>query len=764
VSAAAGTLGRRAPARVGGAASAPVAAARPVSLWAELSLFAALAFIGMLQWARLVEPSSTGRQLLALGVACAAGAALRGIGHLRRSRSRTLLATVAALAGICGALLAAGLPAELLLPGHWDELRAEIRAGMGGIEQTGLPYSGPEEWVRLTLVLGAPALVAVAAGLGFWPARRPAAMRVAALCVLLATFGVGATLDNPGVEVLWGVALLVLSAAWLWIARLEPARRPSALAVALGVGILAVPLAARLNAPAWWDYESWSWFGAERSVRFQWNHEYGPLDWPREGTTLMGVETDTPMYWKASVLDRFDGYSWSRAVPGDVTAEAELMARAQIPGGSGLENRHPEWVEAAKFEVAALSSDLVIGAGVTRVVEGAGRSLASGDGTLLHVGPALERGDEYSIVAYVPQPSPGQLRRAPVADSERRFAGSTLVGVPTSIGDPAVETIAMPLWGERGPAERRTVLASQYADAYRLAREWTADARTPYDAVRAIEGNLRREFSYTPSVPESTFPLVSFLFEDQAGYCQQFAGSMGLMLRLLGIPSRVVSGFAPGAPNSEGVYEVRDFDAHSWVEVYFRGIGWVTFDPTPGVAPAGSQRLGGGGFTAFRGAAPNPVLEQSAQGFRRGDGSAGAQDPAAESGGGAWGVVGLGLLGAASVASIAFAAVAWRRRRALLAGERTEAQVSELSEALRRFGWKVGPRTTLLAIERRAARPGQRVLRRYAAALREHRYAAAGSPPSPGDRRALRRALGAGGLGRRIRALLAIPPGGPART
>ena len=62
---------------------------------------------------------------------------------------------------------------------------------------------------------------------------------------------------------------------------------------------------------------------------------------------------------------------------------------------------------------------------------------------------------------------------------------------------------------------------------------------------------------------------------------------MALMLRMSGIPARVVSGFSPGSFNRDtGEYRVRDLDAHSWVEVYFPDIGWVTFDPTPAAAPA----------------------------------------------------------------------------------------------------------------------------------------------------------------------------------
>jgi hypothetical protein len=302
-----------------------------------------------------------------------------------------LLALTAAAATAIAALLVAGLPGELLRPGPWGELRDQIRGGMGGIEQARLPYDGADPWIRLTLVLGAPALVAVAGALAFWPARNRAWLRAAALAVLLITYGVAATLDNPGAEAFWGIVLLALSVAWLWVPQLEPRRRGPAIALAVAAGVLALPLTARLNAEAWWDYESWSWFGAKRTVSFQWNHDYGPLDWPRDGTTLMTVETSTPLYWKASVLDRFDGYSWQRAAAGDSASIAELRARGATPG-EGLERSHPGWISDATFELRALTTDLVIGAGVTEAVNGIDGTLASVDGTLTHVGAPLERG------------------------------------------------------------------------------------------------------------------------------------------------------------------------------------------------------------------------------------------------------------------------------------------------------------------------------------------------------------------------------------
>jgi transglutaminase-like putative cysteine protease len=763
-------VSERAPAALPTLSRSPTRASgdQPLSLLIELPLFLALAGFAMALWARLVEPSSADRMALALGVVCVGAIALRLLARRRPSTLTTLLAIATAAAAAIAALLAAGLPAHLLSPANWDELREQIRGGMGGIEQAQLPYGGADPWVRLTLVLGAPAMIAAAGALAFWPARNRGRLRAAALGVLLACYGVAATLDNPGAEAFWGIVLLGLSVAWLWVVRLPAGRRAPAVSVALAAGVLALPLVAKLNAPAWWDYENWSWFGAERTVSFEWNHDYGPLDWPRDGTTLMTVETDTPLYWKASVLDRFDGYRWQRAAPGDAAATAELRARAAIPG-AGLERRHPGWVAAASFEFRALTSDVVIGAGITDSVDGIEGTLESDDGTLTHIGAPLERGEQYSIVSYVPQPTSEQLRDAPVARSTRRFGGSTLLGLPasSSTAEPATSTglaISMPLWGKPDPQATSSLLGSPYADTYRLALRWVGDARTPYDAVRAIEGHLRRDYGYSPSVPEHAYPLPAFLFADHAGYCQQFAGTMALMLRMVGIPTRVVSGFAPGSLNtSTGAFEVHDFDAHSWVEVYFRGIGWVTFDPTPGAAPAESQRLGGEFATAFRGPAPNPTtLEPNGGG--RPELKASEAAVVENGGGGPWAVVAIGVLAALATAALAAAALAWRRRRRLVSGEDVEVQISELRAALLRVGWKLGPRTTLLAIERRATGAARAAIRGYAAGLREYRYGAQPcAPPGPAERRALRGALAEGGLGRRLRALLAIPPGGPAR-
>jgi len=120
-----------------------------------------------------------------------------------------------------------------------------------------------------------------------------------------------------------------------------------------------------------------------------------------------------------------------------------------------------------------------------------------------------------------------------------------------------------------------------------LARQVTASAKTPYDLARAIEGYLRSRFGYTLNLAgkPGDDPLANFLFVTRAGHCEYFASAMTILLRTLGIPAREVNGFLPGEYNDlAGDYIVRASDAHSWVEVYFPGNGWVTFDPTPAAA------------------------------------------------------------------------------------------------------------------------------------------------------------------------------------
>ena len=119
----------------------------------------------------------------------------------------------------------------------------------------------------------------------------------------------------------------------------------------------------------------------------------------------------------------------------------------------------------------------------------------------------------------------------------------------------------------------------------KLAEDITAPATNNFDKAVAVERYLRTRFGYTLDLPRSAQrdPLANFLFERKKGHCEYFASSMAVMLRTLRIPSRIITGVRGGEFNDlTGQYVVRASNAHSWVEAYFPGYGWVSFDPTPG--------------------------------------------------------------------------------------------------------------------------------------------------------------------------------------
>jgi len=227
-------------------------------------------------------------------------------------------------------------------------------------------------------------------------------------------------------------------------------------------------------------------------------------------------------------------------------------------------------------------------------------------------------------------------------------------------------------------------------------------------------------------------------------------------LRMDGIPARVAAGFAPGIPDpNTKEYRVRDLDAHSWVEVWFDGIGWVPFDPTPSLSPASAQASGDRLPSAAVGGHESAKDTGAGHKARPADVAGGAGRP---SGTRPWLVL-LAVLGIplAGIASLWLAAIA-RARRVRRAGEDPELQ--ELSYALERLGYPIPPGTTLLELERRlgvTAGPGAA---RYARALRQRRFASrARALPVRLDRRALRRGLGEGrGPIVKLRALLVLPP------
>ena len=746
--------------------------AEPDSPLLRLAAFTALAAFAAGHWATLVADAPTLRLAGAVAAAVAVGAALASLRYAFMPHPAVwgVALVLIPVAGAALAVMSIGLPARLLPPGAWDELANELDRGLSGIRTVDWPYSGPDDSVRLAILLGAPVMLVAAATLTFWPIRRGAGVtRAAGLVVLLVLYGTAVTEHDPGEPLRRGFVLLVLIGAWLWLPRLRRREAIVGAVVVLAVGLGAMPLADRLNRDtALVDYQSWNWFGG-KDVVFDWNHSYGPLDWPREGTTLLNVESDRPLYWKAETLETFDGLRWVRTDQNQSTS-----ALGEIP-----DEVDPKWLERVRVTVRSLRTDFVVVAGTPVRVDGAGGSLSpSSDGTVRSLGEPLERGDSYTVNSYSPNPEPRELR-AVDAPYELELERYTRVGLPGArdavteqpgvqdelLGRSPATSVEMPLRGvpESGTAGAREALATgPYARTFRLAQRLTADAPTAYAAVRNVERYLQEDFTYNERPPTHPYPLEAFLFEDKLGYCQQFSGAMALMLRMSGIPARVVAGFSPGSFNRDtGEYRVRDLDAHSWVEVFYPTIGWVVYDPTPTTSPAVTAGQGaeardrnGSAFSPPAGGSPGAPDRSLDPG-----GGAGGQDSEALGAGTVALLVLLLLLGAAG----AMVALGMRRARRLTPMERSEARLRELEQALPRLGWRLAPGATLLEVERRLSSSAGPTAAGYVAGLRDGRFSSrAVTPPDRRQRRAVRRELtAAGGLRSRLRGFLALPPGGP---
>ena len=720
----------------------------------ELAAFAALAWYTAAHWTSgLIADAPAGRVFACLVIAALVAVALI-LSDAVRGVPGVSLRCGAVLAGLGAGFVAVGLDRRLLAPAHWDELGDGLDRGFAALGTVDWPYQGAEPWAELVLLLAVPLVLTIAAALAFWPR---AGLRPFALVLLIALYGVAVTEHEFDGELGRGMVLLLLTAAWLWLPRL-PERGWSAAGAAAGAVLVAcvaaLPAAARYDErDPLLDYQSWNPFETVAATSFEWNHSYGPIDWPRDGKTLMNVRSDDRNYWKVETLDRFDGTRWVRSRVG-------LRTNPLLP-----EPYREQWETQFRVTIRDLDTDLFPIAGTALRIEGADPVIvADDDGTISAVGESLDKGDSYEVEAYVPQPTPAQMRAAPTVPGEdllpyvpEEIAPTTELSLPGEPLPVRPNGISVGARGQQGAILAREVLESPYARVWRLSRRLAAGQPTAYDVVRAVQSHLRTEYIYDERPPRRDYPLAAFLFRDRVGYCQQFSGAMALMLRMLGIPARVAAGFTPGSYNADTKeYRVRDLDAHSWVEVWFTGVGWVPFDPTPSIAPADSQSSANApsasGESATAGEAPDA---------RDPSGTAQASDPAGGSESGDSGVP--TWVAVVALALLAAAVLLFARVRSWLRGRRErdeDPDVATLTRVLARTGEPVPPRLTLSQLESRLEQRGGPPAARYARMLRERRFGArGGQAPDAAARRDLRRALARGkGLRIRLAALAVLPP------
>jgi transglutaminase-like putative cysteine protease len=291
-------------------------------------------------------------------------------------------------------------------------------------------------------------------------------------------------------------------------------------------------------------------------------------------TPLFTVTADRADFWRSGSLDRFDGRTWTRTVDAEAanaTTGTEIAASATpvaVPAGLGEEPLDGGMARDAlvqQVRILAGSFTTVLGARPLSQAALPAAGLVADDGTIA-LRTALVAGDVYTVVSERPLATADDLRRH----------DPTTAPIPAAI------------------AERYLALPDVPARVRDLARSIADDAPTTYDTVLALEAWMAAHTTYTldlPPLADGADAVEQFLFVDRRGFCVQIGSALAVMLRSVGVPTRLTVGFVPGeqrdGPNGSSVWLVRASDYHAWVEVWFPGLGWQAFDPTADVPLAG---------------------------------------------------------------------------------------------------------------------------------------------------------------------------------
>jgi len=257
--------------------------------------------------------------------------------------------------------------------------------------------------------------------------------------------------------------------------------------------------------------------------------------------------------WRGVALSNFDGRNWSNS-------REQRVLSPQLDGYFVLSSRARDVRQRSSLPVhyrvlmEPMGMNIFFLAGIPESLQGNYRNLGVDDGGAVFDLDLEHPVSRYQATSEVAQPVAPELRTASSIDTG--YLNSGYLTLPSSL-DPRIP---------------------------RLAQQITAGTDNNYDRALAVETFLRTHFQYTLQLSHTAphDPLANFLFERKQGHCEYFASSMAIMLRSLGIPARIVNGFRTGEFNDlTSQYLVRASDAHSWVEVFFPGSGWIAFDPTP---------------------------------------------------------------------------------------------------------------------------------------------------------------------------------------
>src|SRR5439155_5076124 len=269
--------------------------------------------------------------------------------------------------------------------------------------------------------------------------------------------------------------------------------------------------------------------------------------------TLFTVASTAPTYWQILTLDTFDAQrqQWSPSDP-------EATHGVQVGQGIILPSAAPQYALAEgdaiqlheRFVLAELAQPWLPVAADAEMIQMDGSARYDPISGAVVLPGLTSQGLTYDVTSRVVIPTPAELDRVTAMG-----AANAYTQLPDNL-PPAID---------------------------QLAHQWSAEGTSPYRKILAIQDVLRGwTYDLRVAAPRNADDLVYFLTKGHRGYCQQFAGSMAVLLRALGYQTRVAVGFLPGSYNPRTQrWEVSTDDFHAWVQVLFPGYGWLSFDPTP---------------------------------------------------------------------------------------------------------------------------------------------------------------------------------------
>ena len=445
------------------------------------------------------------------------------------------------------------------------------------------------------------------------PRRRDLAFSMTSSTTLIAAAGALALTTS----FVWILALWAsLAAAWLWLsAAPRPDRHAAPLAIrkaALGprphlarfrsaavVGIAAVSLASAVflvmpRVPA----------SLVRTPPFSFGHrtptssstsgvsnpglpsagadgvvDFAPLGYPGFGSVMdlrargalsdeivFRVRADQPELWRAEAFDRYDGSVWTASDTRTSGLSLDAETQSSVPAYAPMESplAPPFSNEVVQtFYVSRAQPNVLFAAAHAEKIYFPGGGLRMDRYGSIRSSFLLDEGMVYSVVSQVPVVPTPLLRLLPRPNPDAR-ALARYLQLPSEL-----------------PRRDRD-----------LAAQIVGNADSEEEAVVRVQSWLQEHTRYDLSVPREP-PGVDavdhFLFETRRGFCEHIASAMAVLLRAEGIPTRIVTGYGPGERNPlTGYFEVRQADAHAWVEVYYPRVGWLPYDPTFGLPSAQS--------------------------------------------------------------------------------------------------------------------------------------------------------------------------------